>query len=132
MPTRESLGPNGKLAEVVEALNGNVLYLRGNHDINITQDDLNTLPTGTYKIKLVDDFYYNPAESGIVFTHGHRFTMFNTPDRRFPGEVPVGHFVTRAIAHIVDTIGEEMGHSRSTAAECRTKARHIDQTQRRL
>lgn len=28
--------------------------------------------------------------------------MFNAPDARCPGEVPVGHFVTRAIAHLLD------------------------------
>ena len=28
--------------------------------------------------------------------------MFNAPDERYPGEVPVGHFVTRAIAHYLE------------------------------
>jgi len=29
--------------------------------------------------------------------------MFNAPDARYPGEVPVGHFVTRAISYMLDT-----------------------------
>jgi UDP-2,3-diacylglucosamine pyrophosphatase LpxH len=93
-------GPNGKMRAVVEALEGNVLYLRGNHDINITQADLDLIPTGAYKIKLTDDIFYDSDQ--VVYTHGHLFTMFNAPDARFPGEVPVGYFVTRAIAYYVN------------------------------
>jgi UDP-2,3-diacylglucosamine pyrophosphatase LpxH len=93
-------GPNGKMREVMDALNGNVLYVHGNHDINIAQADLDLIPTGPNKIKLVDDIYYDSDR--IVYTHGHLFTMFNAPDPRFPGEVPVGHFVTRAVAYYVN------------------------------
>jgi UDP-2,3-diacylglucosamine pyrophosphatase LpxH len=94
------LGHEGKLSEAVHALRGNVVYLRGNHDIGVTQDDLDRLPLGKYHIPLLEDVV---DESGLVLTHGHLFTMFNAPDDRFPGEVPVGHFVTRAIAHMLET-----------------------------
>jgi UDP-2,3-diacylglucosamine pyrophosphatase LpxH len=94
------LGPDGKLRQAVEALRGNVIYLRGNHDIGMTQADLDCLPLGDYRIPLVDDLVVD--ESGIVLTHGHLFTMFNAPDARHPGEVPVGHFVTRAIAYLLE------------------------------
>lgn len=94
------LGPNGKLRQAVEALRGNVIYLRGNHDIGMTQADLDRLPLGDYRIPLVDDVVVD--ESGIMLTHGHLFTMFNAPDARYPGEVPVGHFVTRAIAYLLE------------------------------
>lgn len=98
------LGSNGKMREVVDALHGNVLYIHGNHDINISQADLDLIPTGGNKIKLVDDIYF--GSDGVVYTHGHLFTMFNAPDLRFPGDVPVGHFVTRAIAyHVNNTLG---------------------------
>jgi UDP-2,3-diacylglucosamine pyrophosphatase LpxH len=95
-------GPDGKMRKVMDALNGNVLYVHGNHDINISQADLDLIPTGPNKIKLVDDIYYD--SDGIVYTHGHLFTMFNAPDPRFPGDVPVGHFVTRAVAYYVDNM----------------------------
>jgi UDP-2,3-diacylglucosamine pyrophosphatase LpxH len=94
------LGSEGKLSQAVHALRGNVIYLRGNHDIGMTQADLDRLPLGDYKIPLVDDVVVD--ESGIVLTHGHLFTMFNAPDARYPDEVPVGHFVTRAIAHLLE------------------------------
>lgn len=95
------LGEDGKLAKAVDALEGNVIYMRGNHDIGITQDDLDRLPLGDYQLPLVDDFIVDAH--GILLTHGHLFTMFNAPDARYPGEVPVGHFVTRAIAHMLET-----------------------------
>jgi hypothetical protein len=94
------LGPDGKLSKAVHAVRGNVICLRGNHDIGITQADLDRLPLGDYRIQLVDDVVVDPT--GIVLTHGHLFTMFNAPDARYAGEVPVGHFVTRAIAHLVE------------------------------
>jgi UDP-2,3-diacylglucosamine pyrophosphatase LpxH len=93
------LGPGGKLAEAVAALQGNVTYLRGNHDISLGQEDLDRLPLGGHRITLADDIV---VESGLVLTHGHLFTMFNAPDPRYPGEQPVGHFVSRAIAHLVE------------------------------
>lgn len=93
-------GPDGKLGQVVKALKGNVLYIHGNHDITLTQADLDRIPTGPYHIQLLPDVY--PDTSGILFTHGHLGTMFNAPDPRYPGEVPVGHFVTRAIAYMLD------------------------------
>lgn len=93
------LGPDGKLSKAVQALNGNVVYLRGNHDIGMTQADLDRLPLGGFHIPLVDDVVVD--DTGIVLTHGHLFTLFNAPDARYPGEVPVGHFVTRAIAYLL-------------------------------
>jgi UDP-2,3-diacylglucosamine pyrophosphatase LpxH len=96
------LGADGKLSKAVQAVRGNVVYLRGNHDIGMTQGDLNQLPLGNYQITLIDDDVM-VDESGLVLTHGHLFTMFNAPDPRYPGEVPVGHFVSRAIAHLIES-----------------------------
>jgi UDP-2,3-diacylglucosamine pyrophosphatase LpxH len=98
---RPILGSEGKLREAVDAVGGNVVLLRGNHDIQLTQDDLDRLPLGDHRITLVDDLIADPG--GVVLTHGHLFTMFNAPDARYPGEVPVGHFVSRAIAHYLES-----------------------------
>jgi UDP-2,3-diacylglucosamine pyrophosphatase LpxH len=94
------LGAKGKLNQAVHALGGNVVYLRGNHDIGMTQGDLDRLPLGEYHIPLIAEDMV--VEQGLVLTHGHLFTMFNAPDPRYPGEVPVGHFVTRAIGHLLE------------------------------
>ncbi len=95
------LGKGGKLAQAVAAVNGNAVYLHGNHDIGVTQADLDKLPLGDHRLTLLDDLVVD--DSGLVLTHGHLFTMFNAPDERYPNDVPVGHFVTRAIGHYLET-----------------------------
>lgn len=96
------LGEDGKLAKAVAAVDGNVVFLRGNHDIGITQADLNRLPLGGHQIPLVDDVVVD-GKHGLLLTHGHLFTMFNAPDPRYPDDAPVGHFVTRAIMHMLQS-----------------------------
>src|SRR5258706_6605116 len=90
-------GSNGKLTEVIKALPGQVKYMRGNHDISITQHDLDKIP-GNSKIELLHDVY---VKSDVVYTHGHLYTLYNAPDPRFqiPPDTPVGQFVTRAIMY---------------------------------
>ncbi|KAB8141379.1 hypothetical protein F8S13_20000 [Chloroflexia bacterium SDU3-3] len=92
------LGPEGKLRQVLDALAGNVQYIHGNHDITLTQADLDRIPTGQHKIAMLPDI--TPDPSGLLLTHGHLATMFNAPDPRAP--VPVGYYVTRVIAHLVE------------------------------
>ncbi len=93
------LGQGAKLGQAIDALGGNAVYFHGNHDIGVTQADLDSMKLGKHKLPLVDDMVVDPT--GLLLTHGHLFTMFNAPDDRYPGEVPVGHFVTRAIAHLL-------------------------------
>lgn len=94
-------GLNGKLTQVVEALPGKVKYLRGNHDINITQADLNKIP-GKNKIQLIPDVY---VKGDVLYMHGHLYTIFNAPDVTGHG-LPVGHFVTRSIMHKIKKDGK--------------------------
>jgi UDP-2,3-diacylglucosamine pyrophosphatase LpxH len=96
-------GPTGKLSQVLNALGGKVSYLHGNHDIDLTQAELDLIvsPQG-YKITLRDDIYYPLApDRRILCTHGHHFTIFNAPDRLTRLHMPVGHFVTRAVAFLM-------------------------------
>jgi predicted phosphodiesterase len=94
-------GPNGKLSQVLTALEGRVTYVRGNHDMEITSQDLDKIqnPKG-YKIKFEPDIY-RPLGQRILCAHGHQFTMFNSSlDRFLFGEtVPLGHYVTRAVQY---------------------------------
>jgi UDP-2,3-diacylglucosamine pyrophosphatase LpxH len=93
-------GPSGSLSQVLTALKGNVTYVRGNHDMTITQADLDKIDNPNYKIKLCPDDIYIPLGSKTLFTHGHIFTMFNAPytNNNPIAPLPLGHFVTRAIA----------------------------------
>lgn len=97
------LGPNGKLNQVLTALQGRVSYVNGNHDISLTQSDLNLLNNPQhYQITKRDDFYYPLApDNTILCTHGHTFTFFNAPDTLTSLKMPVGHFVTRAVAYMM-------------------------------
>lgn len=81
----------------VIALEGRVSYIVGNHDITLTQADLNEIPlSNNYTItKKADEFMMNET----LFTHGHLYTIFNAPDPHNP--LPLGHFVTRLIAYHV-------------------------------
>ena len=98
-------GPNGKFSQVSTALNGKVSYVRGNHDMSLTQADLDKIqnPNG-YKIKLCPDDIYYPLGNGnkrIACTHGHIYAMFNAPYNNSSSPIaplPLGHFVTRAVA----------------------------------
>jgi UDP-2,3-diacylglucosamine pyrophosphatase LpxH len=101
------LGPEGKLSQVLTALEGRVTYVNGNHDMNVTQDDLHQIKNSSnYQIKYCQDpIYYVKTAGGkkIAFTHGHIFTIFNAP--YLESEIkplPVGYYITRAVAYMLN------------------------------
>jgi predicted phosphodiesterase len=99
----EIFGSNGVLSQVLTALKGKVTYVRGNHDMSITQADLDKIQNPNYKIHLCPNDIYYPLGNGnkrIVCTHGHIFTMFNAPytNNNPVAPIPVGYYVPRAIA----------------------------------
>ena len=101
------LGVNGKLSKVCQALDGNVTYVNGNHDIDVTKDDWDRVQKSSgYQVKYCPDpIYYVQTGKGqkIAFTHGHTFTLFNAPDHRTPiSPIPVGYFVTRAVGYMLN------------------------------
>ncbi len=96
------LGPNGKLSAALTALQGRVTYVPGNHDMTITQADLNQIQNPRYKIRLHTDENYFPGgnDRRLLMAHGHRWTMFNAPDRGSRlAPLPIGHFATRSFCH---------------------------------
>jgi UDP-2,3-diacylglucosamine pyrophosphatase LpxH len=106
------LGSNGPLAALVRAFPGQVRLLPGNHDENLTRSDiglLNAALTGSPNtgIELVTDpgrLVTGASGARTLFEHGHRWCMFNAPDRKSRwNELPVGHFVSRGIAYRVAT-----------------------------
>ncbi len=97
--------PGAKLHEVLVALDGRVSYVAGNHDMSVTQSDLDTLSApGDRRIMLRSGDVYLPAAAGgrLACAHGHRWTMFNAPDARTRlAPLPVGHFATRSFCHML-------------------------------
>ena len=98
-------GPRGKLAQVLSALKGRVTYVPGNHDMGVTQRDLDFLVSREgWRIQVRDEEAYFPLapDRRLACSHGHRWTMFNAPDLSTPlAPLPLGHFVTRAVAHML-------------------------------
>lgn len=92
----------GALMEVLDALEGNVAYMNGNHDMYITPNDIATLKSpGGYTPRVINSIFYEPEECNgrLLCTHGHPYSMFSAPDlesypKGFPG-LPLGYFVTR-------------------------------------
>jgi hypothetical protein len=102
------LGPDGLLAEVLDALGGAVTYVPGNHDMGITTADLAGVarPGSPHRIGVVDELPHYPlrrpdgtVDTRLAMAHGHHFTLFNAPDVDGPwAPLPLGYFVTRAVA----------------------------------
>lgn len=92
----------GALMEVLDALEGNVAYMNGNHDMYITPNDIATLKSpGGYTPRVINSTFYEPEECNgrLLCTHGHPYSMCSAPDQEsypkgFPG-LPLGYFLTR-------------------------------------
>lgn len=99
-------GPNGKLSRVLTALGGRVTYVAGNHDMSMTQADLDLISNpNNYKIRLHPSDVYFPLgnrDSRIACAHGHSWTLFNAADRTTKhAPIPAGHYCTRAFAYML-------------------------------
>ncbi|MEN8196510.1 MAG: metallophosphoesterase, partial [Pseudomonadota bacterium] len=99
-------GPNGKLSRVLTALGGRVTYVAGNHDMSITQADLDLISNPkNYKIRLNPSDVYFPLgnrDSRIACAHGHSWTLFNAADRTTKhAPIPAGHYFSRAYAYML-------------------------------
>ena len=96
-----------QLGNVVNSLEGRVTFITGNHDMTVTQDDLNKIPSPSgYGIEFIQDngqFYPLAPNQDIVCTHGHLFSMFCAPDTETTNQInplPIGYYVTRAGAYL--------------------------------
>ncbi len=110
------LGPGGKFAQLLTALEGRVTLVAGNHDMGITQADLNLLRDSRGRsIRLASDGAYLPAAAGgrIVCGHGHESTIFNAPDHDTGfAPLPAAHFICRAVAWMMS---RRLGPGRTVA-----------------
>jgi UDP-2,3-diacylglucosamine pyrophosphatase LpxH len=98
----EIFGPKGYFCQVLDALDGAVTYVPGNHDMGVTAADVAAIVSaGGHAMKFADSVYYplGAGDQRIALAHGNAYTMFNAPDANSPwASLPVGHFVTRMVA----------------------------------
>lgn len=69
-----------------------VTYLRGNHDLSVTEAELADVMPGWRWIPGV------LSEPGLRVSHGHEGALFNGPEPRGK-PLPFGYFITRIVAH---------------------------------
>ena len=97
-------GLDGALARVLDALEGAVTYVPGNHDQGITAAEVASIASpGGHAVRLVTEVPHQPSgpdgEAAVAFAHGHHFTLFNAPTAVGPwAPLPIGYFITRAVA----------------------------------
>lgn len=100
------LGPNGKLRQVLSSLEGRIVYIPGDHDMNLTPADLNKIKSSDgYTMKYHSGAYIPLYDTGILFTHGHESALLNAP--YFESQLaplPIGYFLNRAIAYKVQNV----------------------------
>lgn len=99
---QQIFGPAGFFGKVLDAIDGAVTYVPGNHDMDVTAADVASIVSaGGHAMKFVSGTYYplGDHDHRIALAHGNEFTMFNAPDPMSPrAPIPVGHFVTRMVA----------------------------------
>ena len=97
-------GPPGRglLAQVLTALDGRMSFMNGNHDMTVTQADLDLIRgLQNQTMRRIESMTYSPKGGlgKVVCTHGHIFSVFCAPDPQgLFGALPIGYFVTRLAA----------------------------------
>lgn len=97
------------LRKAVDALDGRVSVVQGNHDMTLTQADLFALRgpiTGRYPILRPETYMPSLPTVGpnaVVTTHGHRFSMLCARDHQTANSIDplgIGWYVTRVGAYM--------------------------------
>ncbi len=95
-------GAHGAFSQVLDALDGAVTWIPGNHDMGITPAEAAIIRSQRgHTLRLIDGLLYQPLgpDPRVLMSHGHHHTLFNAFDPHSPwAGLPSGHFVTRAVA----------------------------------
>lgn len=93
--TRQGEGISGCLETVL----GDVVFLNGNHDQELREEDLAPLAIEGRALKYHPGLFYEPEGTGICATHGHHYSLINAPDPVSQNCFPsLGYFAARAAA----------------------------------
>lgn len=91
-----------ELKKCIDAIE-NVFFLNGNHDMNVTNTDIDIIKKNGKKIKYINNF----IDGRLYAEHGSRFAMFNAPDKLHDPKdgLPIGYYISRLLAGRDDYIG---------------------------
>ena len=91
----EVIGEIKKMAKDVHTL-----YVNGNHDYQVTYQDINEAFDG--RVKHIGNVY---RRGNILAEHGHRYALFNRPDPKNGGHLslPLGYYITRLHTSLGET-----------------------------
>jgi predicted phosphodiesterase len=112
-------GTTGDFISCLKAIKGKIRYINGNHDMNVTGDEVNKclkeLNIGlkeeiAWESCLTDDVGYNSPNRKIYAEHGHWYSLLCSPKYKRKvtlkdsdidvTPLPLGYFVTRAEADL--------------------------------
>lgn len=108
---KEILDKNPSIKEALQACVANitgVYYMNGNHDMDVTDDDLRLLSSGGNEIQRITTAGYRELHSTRHLEHGHSADLFNAPDNSGDtlGGYPLGYFITRLLASTAENANE--------------------------
>ncbi len=91
--------------------NKKLIYLPGNHDMLLTKDILEgIIPGVVYKGTSPGLGAYEDPIGYLIAEHGNKYGLFNAPDPFSNGtahSLPLGYFMTRALAYKMSQTGED-------------------------
>ncbi len=78
----------------------NVYFMNGNHDMDVTQSDLDPFASANKRIQLVTPDWFSSQHPGWNLQHGNAPDMFNAPDPSSDtlAGYPLGYYITRLVA----------------------------------
>ncbi|MCP4137973.1 MAG: hypothetical protein GY754_43825 [bacterium] len=79
----------------------NVYYLNGNHDMQVTKEEAESITSGDKHLQWTTPEIYNAKYKGLLhLEHGNSVDMFNAPDPSSDtvNGLPLGYFITRLAA----------------------------------
>ncbi|MGN6871022.1 MAG: metallophosphoesterase [Solirubrobacteraceae bacterium] len=134
---------SGPFADLVKAFPNRVHLMLGNHDGTLSSGDVDLLnPHLGGDVARGEAIQFEPCPIRVIrsgtaataFSHGHHWCMFNSPDPRSPwAPLPLGHVVSRAIAHKWDrdlpagkTVADLPGHGNEIVKAGVIKAMKLD------
>jgi hypothetical protein len=86
---------------VLDALDGAVTYVRGDHGMKVTESDVTSIvSSGGHHVRFAGDLYSPGDDSRVLLRHGNEYTMFNAPDTTTKfAPLPVGYCHGRVATH---------------------------------